>query len=280
MDSRERFTIEPGSGQERECPYSPLAIEIRNLHYCQRVQGYSSIDSTNRQARQLSEAGRISPGTLLVADMQTAGRGRGDHAWHSPAGTGIYASLLLPPVVEPARAGLVTLACAIAIFEALKPQLGPAAEHLDIKWPNDLLWKQRKICGILVESVVQDNSLRHLVAGFGINTGQRQFPDLLHQRAVSLVQITGRQHSRHDILLEVLRQFDHVLDRLARKEFQWICNTWENLSSFSRGRKVKFFEAGRPVLGVTSGLRSDGALKVLARTGEERMVYSGEIFEY
>lgn len=262
------------------CPYAPMACELESFRFCRAVFGYSVVESTNTLARLLSETGQILRGTLVVADRQSAGRGRSDHSWYSPKGQGIYASLLLEPLVEPQLAHFVTLAAGLAVYRGLAGQIPDQSRDLDIKWPNDILWKGKKVSGILVESVVQDATLKHLVLGIGINVGQSVFPDDIQGRAVSLFQIAGRPFSRHDVLLAVLAQLDTALGLLAAGQSDRICREWESVSSFAQGRKVKFFEQGRPILGTTAGLQPDGALRVRTRHGERRAVYGGEIFEY
>jgi BirA family biotin operon repressor/biotin-[acetyl-CoA-carboxylase] ligase len=278
--------IQPAAPADRRtepaigCPYAPLECELERLRFVRCVRGYDEVDSTNAIARTLGEAGAIPPGTLVVAQAQTAGRGRLDHTWHSPAGQGIYASLFLAPLVAPAEAHCVTLVAGLSVALALA-QTHPALDrHLDIKWPNDVLWQGRKLCGILVESSLQDNALRYLVVGIGINVSQAAFPDEIRTRAVSVSQATGATVSRHDLLVRVLGHLDANLGQLADGRWPALRQHWERRSSFAHGRKVKFFDRGRPVLGTTCGLTEDGALVVQLRDGTRQALYHGEIFEY
>jgi len=257
-----------------------MACELEALRHIRHIRGFGEVDSTNSTARALGEAGDISPGTLVVADAQRAGRGRLDHTWHSPAGHGIYASLFLAPMVPLAQAHCVTLVTGLSVAQALAQAHPALARHLDIKWPNDVLWQGRKLGGILVESSLQDNVLRHLVVGIGINVTQTAFPDDIRTRAVSVAQATGATASRHDLLMRVLGCLDANLDRLGDGAWPELRRLWEESSSFAHGRKVKFFERGRPLLGTTCGLMDDGALGVQLRDGERKALYHGEIYEY
>jgi BirA family biotin operon repressor/biotin-[acetyl-CoA-carboxylase] ligase len=263
-----------------QCPYTPLACELEGLSCCREVIGFGTVDSTNSLARRWGEEGRIASGTVVLADEQTAGRGRIHHGWHSPAGVGIYASLYLESLNQPPQPSFLTLAAGLSVYEALAGLMGEEGAGLDIKWPNDILWKGRKISGILVESSVQDACLRHVVVGIGINVAHAAFPDDIRRRAVSLYQATGRLHSRHDVLLQVLSRLDQNLKVLCGDRCDYIRRRWEAASSFVKGRKVKFFEQGRPIMGTTAGLQPDGALVVETRYGDRVAVYSGEIFEY
>ncbi len=262
-----------------DCPYSPMDCELEGFRFCRRVVGLDRVSSTNDHARKLATECPDAVGTLVVADCQTQGRGRSDHSWHSPAGGGIYASLIVNPVVSPERATFVTLAAGLALHRALAEFLD-TNPNLDVKWPNDILLDDRKLAGILVESSMRDGEMSWLIIGIGINVSQVEFPAEIRNRAVSLAQATGRQLSRHDILLRVLGHLDHGLDVLESGDFQTLRRDWESVSSFARGRKVKFFENGRPVMGITCGLKDDGALLVYTRQEQTVAVYGGEIFEY
>ena len=262
------------------CPYTPIDCELASLSICRHVLGYATVDSTNSLARRLGEAGRIPSGTLVLADEQTAGRGRLNHTWHSSAGQGIYASIYLDPLGRLPQPAFLTLAAGLSVHEALAGMMGPAAAGLDIKWPNDVLWNGKKISGILVESTLQDSCLRHVVIGIGINVAHTSFPEEIRHSAVSMLQAAGRPFSRHDVLLQVLGRLDQNLARLLSGDCDAIRQRWVAASSFVKGRKVKFFEQGRPILGTTDGLLPDGALVVQTRYGDRVAVYSGEIFEY
>ncbi|HOT02138.1 MAG TPA: biotin--[acetyl-CoA-carboxylase] ligase [Acidobacteriota bacterium] len=267
-------------GSPGGCPYAPMACELEMFRHIHHVRGFGEVDSTNSTARALGEAGDIPPGTLVVANAQRAGRGRLDHTWYSPAGQGIYASLFLAPMVTLAQAHCVTLVTGLSVAQALSLAHPTLARHLDIKWPNDVLWQGRKLGGILVESSLQDNTLRHLVVGIGINVAQTAFPEDIRTRAVSVAQAAGTIVSRHDLLVRVLGCLDANLGRLGDGAWPDLRRQWEESSSFARGRKVKFFERGRPLLGTTCGLMDDGALGVQLRDGERKALYHGEIFEY
>jgi len=282
-DPNRKRNPEGASGQEPVqpiCSYSPISCELDGLRFCRQILGFSRVGSTNDVVRDLAGQGSIGPGTLVLADAQEAGRGRINHGWYSPPGQGIYASLYLEPMVDVANAVYVTLAAGLSVYEALGEWLGERSRKLDVKWPNDLLWEGRKLSGILVESSLQDNRMKYLVVGIGINISQSSFPEDIRNRAVSLFQITGDLISRHDLLLTVLRRLDANLHLLREGRLDVIRSNWEAASSFARGRKVKFFEHGRPIMGHTGGLQEDGALVILQRDGRRTAVYGGEIFEY
>ncbi len=150
---------------------------------------------------QQGEAG-APDGSVYLADEQTGGRGRGAHAWHSAAGSGLYVSVLLRPRIAPADVLWFSLAAGLAVREGLKQVTSLEA---DLRWPNDLLFGPKKFCGILTELNAEVTRVRHLVIGIGINVHQESFPPELRDVATSLRLETGRSWPRQEILAAFLR---------------------------------------------------------------------------
>jgi len=265
--------------ESHACSYSPTDAEISGLRFCRRVLGFQTVESTNTLAKKLAAQGDIQPGTLLPADEQTQGRGRMSHSWHSPRGEGIYVSLYLDMATPPERSSFVTLATGCALHQTFSELMNEHGVYLDIKWPNDILWQGRKLAGILVEADMRNSTLDGVVIGIGINVTNRDFPEEIRSRAVSLFQITGKIMSRQKVLVQVLKNLDATLTLMEGGKYSEIRQMWEEASSFARGRKIKFYENGRPVTGTTSGLQDDGALLVSTRENRNIAIYGGEIFE-
>lgn len=243
----------------------------------------------------MARYGEIGPGTLLLAGTQTAGRGRVGHDWHSEPDTGIYATLVLSPAefrstdasviqcgaVQGFQPGWLTLAAGVAVHRALSALTGPDAEGaLDLKWPNDVLWNGRKVCGILAESEAGGGEIVFVVLGIGINVGQGRFPDTIRDRAVSLRMITGIGYSRRDVLTRLLDALDPTLSMLAGGRAREVLGEWERASSYARGRQVETRTPGGPLRGVTEGLDPDGALRIRTPDGVVHAVHGGEIFDW
>ncbi len=240
-----------------------------NLHF------FPSIHSTNTYAMQQAEAG-APDGSVYLADEQTAGRGRGAHAWTSPPGSGLYVSILLRPRIAPADILWLSLAAGLAVHDAIQTvtSLQP-----DLRWPNDLLFGSRKFCGILTELNAEVTRVRHAVVGVGINVHQPQFPPELRSIASSLFIETGRNWPRQELLLALLRSLDRELASLADppKAAESIRARLEQRSSWIRGKRV-LVEEGEPWTGVTDGLDSRGFLQVRTSSGL-RTVLSGGVRE-
>ena len=172
----------------------------------QKICAYAEVASTNDVAAELAFQG-APEGTLVVAEAQTKGRGRGGTIWHSPRALGIWASLVLRPDPQQTDTLQITFLLGNAIADAVRRVTGLEPS---VKWPNDVLIGGKKVCGILAETRSGKDGLRHVVAGFGVNVLQTQkhFPEHLRSIATSLYLATGRKYSRIVLLQEILRQIE------------------------------------------------------------------------
>lgn len=236
---------------------------------------FSSIESTNTHA--LQQAAKGAPhGSVYIAEEQTAGRGRGDHAWHSEPYSGIYVSSLLRPQLVAADGLWLSLATGLAVQRAIE---NVTEIVTDIRWPNDLLSNGKKVGGILVEMTAETSRIRHAVIGIGINVNQGQFPAELSRLATSLRLEAGRGIERKDLLIEILRCLQDEIDSLLRPEsFASACldilGRLELKSTWIRGKQVFVDEAGG-YNGVTAGLDEKGFLRVQTDDGLRRVLSGG-----
>src|SRR5258708_36365960 len=145
-------------------------------------------------------------GSVFLAEEQLAGRGRGTHKWHSARSTGIYCSVVFRPPMPPSEALIFSLATGLAVRSAVAETF--PGLHLDLKWPNDLLLKGRKFCGILTEMNSEATRVRYLVVGVGINVNQTKFPAELREIATSLKNETGTEWSRVELCAALLKSLD------------------------------------------------------------------------
>lgn len=236
---------------------------------------FHSIESTNTYAMQQAAKG-AAHGSVYIAEQQTAGRGRGDHAWHSESYTGIYASILLRPQLAAADGLWLSLATGLAVQRAIENITGLVT---DIRWPNDLLFKGRKVGGILMEMNAEASHIRYAVIGIGINVNQGQFPAELIHEATSLRLETDRRIAREDLLVEVLQCLRDEIDALIQpKSFAAACaeilRRLETKSTWIRGKQVFVDEAGG-YTGVTAGLDEKGFLRVQTDEGVRRVLSGG-----
>jgi BirA family transcriptional regulator, biotin operon repressor / biotin---[acetyl-CoA-carboxylase] ligase len=211
-------------------------------------------------------------GVLVVADEQTAGRGRRGHHWFSPAGSGLYVSVVLAPAtarIDPLRAAtLLTLAAGVGLAEGIEAATGLA---VSLKWPNDLLVERRKVAGILAEAAE-----RRVVVGYGINVAPAAFPPELRDRATSLESELGRLVDRHHVLVETLAALSRRYEDLLDGRFDAILDAWRRLAPAASGARVNWTTMDGAKSGVTAGIDDRGALLVHVGDRVERIV-SGEI---
>lgn len=220
-------------------------------------------ESTNTDALEAARA-EAPHGSVYLADEQTAGRGRGDHAWQSNAGQGVYVSVLLRLALPASQLLLLPLAVGLAAAEAIRVTSGLS---VDIRWPNDLLIAEHKTGGILVESKTEGASSAYAVAGIGINVHQQSFDPGLATPATSLDMSTGRVISREALLLSLLKSLERETSALLDPNAsQAIPARIEHASSWLRGRAVEV-HGPQACTGITEGLDQNGFL--LVRTGDK-----------
>ena len=211
----------------------------------------------------------------MIADAQTAGRGRRGHTWFSPAGSGLYVSVVLAPrrarVDADRSVRLLTLTAGVAIAEGIQ-----AATELcaDLKWPNDLQFGGRKVGGILAEAGGSSAAL--VVVGYGINIGRDACPPALGDRATSLEQQAGRPIDRLHVLAETLTALAARYADLIDARYDAILDAWRSRAPAALGARVSWTTNGGPMTGTTEGIDADGALLVQTRDGVERIV-AGEL---
>lgn len=260
-----------------------VATALAGTPFANNLQHLASVGSTNVLALEAAQSG-AAHGNVWVADEQTAGRGRSDHSWHSPAGDGLYVSVLLRPRMALVDALWLSLASALAVQAAIATVTSLAP---DIRWPNDILIGSRKCGGILVEtsSVASQPDapamLRYAVVGVGVNVNQQSFPAELEAIATSLRRESGRTWAREPILIEFLKALNKESASLEAE----LCGTcieprllerFAAYSSWVRGKHVTVDEPGG-YTGVTDGLDERGFLRVAGDDGMLHTVLSGGV---
>ncbi len=257
-------------------PGAPTAEAVRRHLQTQQL-GRSfiyrqEIDSTNREARRQAEAG-APHGLVVLAERQTAGRGRLTRHWESPAGTGIWMSLLLRPPFSPQRAPRLTLLAALAVCQALQES---GVRDVGIKWPNDIMIRGKKVCGILTEMRADMDRMEWAVVGIGLNVGQRQFPAELAETASSLYLSCGRDFDRAALTAGILLAYERNYEILLAEGFAPIRAAWkENCVTLGRPVTARIFEQCWE--GVAEDIDSEGSLLVRQADGELVTVLAGDV---
>lgn len=235
---------------------------------------FDSLPSTNTEAARQALQG-APEGLCVVAREQTKGRGRAGRTWISPANAGLYFSIVLRPLSLDARAWpLLTLMAALAVRDALLETCGL---ETDIKWPNDILANERKLCGILAETVEAEIG-RAVIIGIGINLNDDAFPPELKNSATSISSLTGNAPGSEQLLQALIHALEQRYNILqAANGAEETIREWSQYSSYAQGRRVRVQLETEKFDGWTRGLEPDGALRVETFTGEIRIIRAGDI---
>ncbi|MBB6735462.1 biotin--[acetyl-CoA-carboxylase] ligase [Cohnella zeiphila] len=261
-------------GRPSRLSVSELLGKLQTRSFGRKLQVLDAVPSTQDIARQLAEEG-APEGTLVIAEQQTQGRGRMGRAWVSPAGKGVWMSLLLRPRVPLPQAPQLTLLAAVALSRGIGKE---APLPIGIKWPNDLLVDGRKISGILLESAAEDERLKYVVVGMGIsvNLEAEDFPPEVLEKAISLRMASGKPLDRAEVIASVLEEFESLYELYGEQGFEPIRALWE-ARSVTLGRSVTLSTPQGTVEGTAEELDGLGGLRVRQADGTLRTVYTGEL---
>jgi BirA family biotin operon repressor/biotin-[acetyl-CoA-carboxylase] ligase len=249
-----------------------LGLKTKRLGW--NVYYEESVPSTQKIAHKLAYDG-AEEGTLVIADEQTAGRGRLDRSWHSPKGTGIWMSLILRPAIPPQQAPQLTLLVAVAVTQAIQEVTGLVP---GIKWPNDILLNGKKAVGILTEMQADPDQVRSVIVGMGINVNQtlEHFPPELASIATSLALEVGKPVNRAQLIQAILSKLETLYDQYLQHGFLPIKWLWEGYA-VTIGKEIVVRTLSGSLHGVALGITDTGTLKLRTADGEIHYIHSADI---
>ena len=235
---------------------------------------YDAVESTNLLAIELAQQG-APEGTVVLADQQLSGRGRGTRSWHSPAGVGIYCSVVLRPTTPPANAQLVTLMAGVSIVKAIARHTGLSPK---VKWPNDILINDKKVAGILVESMISGAQIGHSVLGFGVNVNNcpTDLPGNLRAKVTSLLMELEKPVDRSTVLIEIFSELERLYHIFQHEYFAIILEQWRRYSS-TLGQRVRIWQEDEATEGIAVDLTEDGGLIVRLEGGKQIVIHAGDV---
>ena len=237
----------------------------RSIYY------YDCLGSTNDEARKLVEEG-AGDGSLVLADMQHAGKGRLGRSFFSPSGSGIWMSLILKPEIAPEKASMLTLVGALAVQEVMKD----FGIESGIKWPNDIVVNGRKVTGILTEMRAEPGHVDYVILGIGINVNMTVFPEELDAVATSMALVSGKTYERAEIVRRFLEYFDDYYQKfLNTGDLSNLKETY-NQNLIHRNKHIHVHEIRRVWSGISKGINELGELIVQGTEGDVT-VRSGEV---
>ena len=249
------------------------AAQLMSADFHPTILRLEKIDSTNLEAIRQAKAG-AKEGLCIVAREQIAGRGRLDRTWQSPKDAGLYLSIVLRPAIEMNSWPLLSLTSALAVSDAL---VRACSLKPDIKWPNDVCMNDRKLCGILAETIETPAGPAAIV-GIGINLKRTALTDDLRQTATSIEEVTGSEPDTERVLSELLKAFAERYEILQSSDgFEHTIREWCAGSSYAYERRVRVSLENETFTGTTRGLDRDGALRVESDAGQIRIVRAGDV---
>lgn len=251
--------------------------ELKSMLHCQwigdRLEYFDETDSTNTRARKQAE--QDAPhGTLVVADSQLAGKGRRGRQWASPKGVGIWMSVILRPSLPPMRASMLTLVAGMAVVRGIKSVTGLSPM---IKWPNDVVAGGKKISGILTEMSTEDECIRYVITGIGINVNNEEFPGDLSATATSLKLEKGEDIRRSPVIGAVAEAFEEYYGRFMETCDMSLLREEYNRELANAGRGVTVLDPRGNYEGTALGIDDEGSLLVEKRDKTVAAVISGEV---
>ena len=229
-------------------------------------------DSTNTQAKSLGE-GDAPNGTLVVAGKQESGRGRRGRSFESPAGTGIFMTLLLRPEIEPQNASMLTLVSALAVAKGIEYMVDLPVQ---IKWPNDIVINGKKVCGILTEMSAQMDYVNYIVIGIGINVGNEEFPEEIKDVATSIYLESGKHVNRAMLIEKIWEEFEDYYELYEKTQDLSSLVKEDDSYLVNRGQKVRVLDSKEPYEGKAMGITDRGEL-IVDTWEARRLVSAGEV---
>lgn len=275
------FEIESKHSQGYRLLSSPdvlLAAEVEDELNCQligqRVVSFPETDSTNVQARRLAEDGSLE-GTVVIADRQSAGRGRLGRRWESPFGVNLYCSVILRPEIPVHQAPQLTFLSAVAVAETLNSICHLSAE---VKWPNDILVNGAKISGLLNEMSAETERIHFVILGIGINLNMTadQFPEELNYPVTSALIETGKKIDRQKFLRTFLQYLDDYYSEFIQEGFIPIRRRWEKLCNIMN-LQVEVDQGSGKFRGTVVGLDAEGALRLQLEDDQIKSILTGDV---
>jgi BirA family biotin operon repressor/biotin-[acetyl-CoA-carboxylase] ligase len=260
--------------------FSPDKIEkirqsCRNRLIGREIIFLPETDSSNLQALRLARQG-AREGTVILADSQSQGKGRGGRSWLSPPGVNLYLSVILRPPLAPPQVPQITLLAGVAVARALAHVAGLEAR---IKWPNDILLRGKKVAGILAEMEGKGNEILFIVLGIGCNVNweKERMPPDLQNTATSLQAETGRAFDRRGVAERIFEELENAYRAFLKEKFSSRLRMEWNALSWINGRQVTITSGEQAFSGEALGLDEDGGLLIRDHRGEIQRVIAGDV---
>ncbi len=245
---------------------------LRTRYIGKELLYFKSTGSTNLETAEAGKKG--SPeGTLVIADEQTHGKGRLGRSWISPPFVNLYFSVLLRPRISPQTAGWINLLASVSLVKSIQSSTGLVP---DIKWPNDLMFNEKKLGGILTDLHLKGDQIDYLVLGIGVNVNMARFPALISKTATSLKKELKHDLHRESLCIAILEKIEADLELFYQKGPGTVLSEWEKLSS-TLGKIITVRQPGQTLTGKAIGLDSNGGLIIETENGAKVTIMTGDV---
>lgn len=244
---------------------------LKTKMFGKKIYAFQTIDSTNNCAKAVANLGGPE-GIVVIAEEQTAGRGRLGRQWLANPNENLTFSLVLRPNVPPEAINQLPLFVGVALAEAIEKA---TAIHAECKWPNDILLNRKKVAGILVEGSMQQNLVEYVVVGIGINVNQTSFPQELASKATSLRLECRREIDRATLFRDILTALEALYQQCIKRGFSIMLPLWMQRSSMMN-KPIAVSQQGTVITGIVKGLSKEGGL-ILHSNGIDRTLFAGDV---
>ncbi len=232
---------------------------------------FSSIDSTNRYLKELAPSNSLE---ACCAEQQTQGRGRFGRNWHSPFGENIYCSLRWKLNCDLAKLSGLSLITSLAVVATLKSFID--TNEIKIKWPNDILWREKKLCGCLIEIIAESNALAQIIIGIGINVNSDTKHHPLPDKAwCSLYEISGHCYNRNELIGQLINNIDKYVTQFLSQDLQFFMQEWQQYD-YLQDKQITVTQALESITGIACGINSSGQLILRDNSGKLHLLSSGD----
>ena len=275
MDISDFATVvkELGKEETENIKASEITKDLNTKFIGKNLYVYKEVASTNTVAKFLS-MNNIENGSVVISERQTKAKGRSGKSWESPLG-GIWLSIILNPNVDYSKLPLITLATGVAVAKTLE-RIG--VENPEIKWPNDIIINDKKVCGILTEAVTKFNTIENVIIGVGIdaNLNLADFPEELQDGTTTLQIELGRAGNENLLIGMFLEEFEKIANLFIEEKYEDILKEWRK-RSYTIGKIVEVREPFNTYYDAyVLGIGKEGALVVEKIDGTLEKVISGE----
>ena len=278
VDSGLKIDRLPQTGYQLTQPFIPLQETQIREHLMQSSMDremdfhlFSEIDSTNRYLKDLQHAPAVS---ICCAEKQTQGRGRFGRHWESPFGENIYLSSRWVLNCCPSKLSGLSLMISLSVLESLKSN--HIHQDIRVKWPNDLLWQDKKLCGILIEVTAETNGFAQIIIGIGLNVNTATQHQLLAEKPwCSLYELTGMHFDRNKLIADLLRDLAQNLEKFLQHGFPIFHDRWQE-NDYLDGQYITVSQARGSISGYASGVTDQGQLCLIDDNGLEHHLSSGD----